>query len=135
MTIRSYFHRSYIPDTRELSSGNQGIWILSLKTLKRTGAGFCKGVDIRVWSKERDLGSRRAGVRRFNSCSTHYSFGMVIGICGSVEILFFLYSFILCGSLENDPLSPPEGEATQGEHPPGPLFFQDLFQPYQELSQ
>ena len=28
-------------------------------------------VDIRVWSKERDLGSRRAGVRRFNSCSTH----------------------------------------------------------------
>jgi hypothetical protein len=45
------------------------------------------------------------------------------GICGSVEILFFLYSFILCGSLENDPLSPPEGEATQGEHPPGPLFF------------
>jgi hypothetical protein len=28
-------------------------------------------VDIRVRSKERDLGSRRAGVRRFNSCSTH----------------------------------------------------------------
>ena len=31
-------------------------------------------VDIRVWSKERDLGSRRAGVRRFNSCSTHLCF-------------------------------------------------------------
>jgi hypothetical protein len=42
---------------------------------------------------------------------------------GSVEILFFPYSFILCGSLENNPLSPPEGEATQGEHPLDPLFF------------
>ena len=42
---------------------------------------------------------------------------------GSVEILFCLYSFILCGSLENDPLSPPEGEAAQGGHPPDPLFF------------
>jgi len=42
---------------------------------------------------------------------------------GSVEILFCLYSFILCGSLENDPLSPPEGEAAQGEHPLDPLFF------------
>jgi hypothetical protein len=31
-------------------------------------------VDIRVRSKERDLGSRRAGVRRFNSCSTHWFF-------------------------------------------------------------
>jgi hypothetical protein len=31
-------------------------------------------VDIRVRSKERDLGSRRAGVRRFNSCSTHHFF-------------------------------------------------------------
>jgi hypothetical protein len=37
--------------------------------------------------------------------------------------------------LENDPLSPPEGEATQGEHPLDPLFFWDIFQPYQELSQ
>jgi hypothetical protein len=54
---------------------------------------------------------------------------------GSVEILFFLYSFIPCGSLENDPLSPPEGEATQGEYPLDPLFFWDVFQPYQELSQ
>jgi hypothetical protein len=54
---------------------------------------------------------------------------------GSVEILFCLYSFILCGSLENDPLSPPEGEAAQGEHPLDPLFFRDIFQPYQELSQ
>jgi hypothetical protein len=42
---------------------------------------------------------------------------------GSVEILFCLYSFILCGSLENDPLSPPEGEAAQGEHPLDPFFF------------
>jgi hypothetical protein len=41
----------------------------------------------------------------------------------SVEILFCLYSFILCGSLENDPLSPPEGEAVQGGHPLDPLFF------------
>jgi len=37
--------------------------------------------------------------------------------------------------LEKDPLSPPEGEAAQGEHPLDPLFFQDTFQPYQELSQ
>jgi hypothetical protein len=54
---------------------------------------------------------------------------------GSVEILFFLYSFILCGSLENDPRSPPEGEAAHGEHPLDPLFLRDIFQPYQELSQ
>jgi hypothetical protein len=39
------------------------------------------------------------------------------------EILFCLNSFILCGGLENDPLSPPEGEAAQGEHPLDPLFF------------
>jgi hypothetical protein len=37
--------------------------------------------------------------------------------------------------LENDPLSPPEGEAAQGEHPLDPLFFRDIFQPYLELSQ
>jgi hypothetical protein len=54
---------------------------------------------------------------------------------GSVEILFCLYSFILRGSLENNPLSPPEGEAAQGEHPLDPLFFRDIFQPYQVLSQ
>jgi hypothetical protein len=42
---------------------------------------------------------------------------------GSVEILFYLYSFILCGSLENDPLSLTEGEAAQGGHPLDPLFF------------
>ncbi len=41
----------------------------------------------------------------------------------SVEILFFIYSFILCSSLENDPLSPQKVEATQREHPPDPLFF------------
>jgi hypothetical protein len=29
----------------------------------------------------------------------------------SGEILFYLYSFILCGTLENDALSPPEEEA------------------------
>jgi hypothetical protein len=54
-------------------------------------------------------------------------------IFGSVEILFFLYSFILCGILENDPLFPPEGEAAQGEHPPAPPLFWDIFQPYLEL--
>ena len=54
---------------------------------------------------------------------------------GSVEILFCLYSFILCGILENDPLSPPAGEAAQGEPPLDPLFFRDIFQTYQELSQ
>jgi len=54
---------------------------------------------------------------------------------GSVEILFFLYWFILCSSLENNPLSPPEGEAAQGEHPLDPLFSRGIFQPYQELSQ
>jgi hypothetical protein len=42
---------------------------------------------------------------------------------GSVKILFSPYLFILCGSMENDPLSPPEGEAAQGEHPLDPLFF------------
>jgi hypothetical protein len=41
---------------------------------------------------------------------------------GSGEILFCRYSFILCGTLENDPLSPPKGEAVQGEHPIDPLF-------------
>ncbi len=30
-------------------------------------------MGIRVWSKERDLGSRRAGVRRFESGPTHFS--------------------------------------------------------------
>jgi hypothetical protein len=37
--------------------------------------------------------------------------------------------------LEDDPLSPPEGEAAQGGLPLDPLFFRDIFQPYQELSQ
>jgi hypothetical protein len=42
---------------------------------------------------------------------------------GSVEILFSPYLFILSSSMENDPLSPPEGEAVQGEHPLDPLFL------------
>jgi hypothetical protein len=54
---------------------------------------------------------------------------------GPVEILFCLYSFILCGSLENDPHSPPVGDAAQGEHSLDTLIFRDLVQPYQELSQ
>jgi len=40
---------------------------------------------------------------------------------------FFCNSLILCGSLEGDPLSPPEGEAAQGEHPLVPLFFKEYF--------
>jgi hypothetical protein len=43
-------------------------------------------------------------------------FKVFLLIPGSGEILFCLYSFILCGTLENDPLSPPKGEAAQGEH-------------------
>jgi hypothetical protein len=35
----------------------------------------------------------------------------------SVEIFFFLYSFILCGSLENDPLSPRGGSNLRGASP------------------
>jgi hypothetical protein len=35
----------------------------------------------------------------------------------------FLHSFIISCSLENDPLSPPEGEAAQREHPRNPRFF------------
>jgi hypothetical protein len=31
--------------------------------------------------------------------------------------------FILCGSYEYDPLSPPEREAAQGEHPLDPRFL------------
>jgi hypothetical protein len=45
----------------------------------------------------------------------------------TVEILFCLYSFILCRILENNPFSPPEGEAAQGEHPPDTLIFRDYF--------
>ena len=36
---------------------------------------------------------------------------------------FSLYSLFPCGSSERDPLSPPEGEATQGEQPLDPLIF------------
>jgi hypothetical protein len=52
-----------------------------------------------------------------------------------LKFSFYLYSFIVCGSLENDPLSPPEGEAAQGEYPLDPLFYRDIFQDCQELSQ
>jgi hypothetical protein len=34
------------------------------------------------------------------------------------EILFSCHQVNLCGNYEGDPLSPPKGEATQGEHPP-----------------
>jgi hypothetical protein len=53
----------------------------------------------------------------------------------SGEILFCLYSFIFCSTVENDALSPPDEEAAQGEHPLDPLFFLGMFQPYQVLSQ
>jgi hypothetical protein len=42
----------------------------------------------------------------------------------SVEILFSSDSLLLLGCLEGDPLSPPEGEAAQGEHPLDPPLFQ-----------
>ena len=38
------------------------------------------------------------------------------------EILFSCHQVNLCGSYEGDPLSPPKGEATQGEHPLDPHF-------------
>jgi hypothetical protein len=38
-------------------------------------------------------------------------------------------SLILCGSQEGDPLSPPEGEAIQGEHPLTPTFVKVFHQP------
>jgi hypothetical protein len=46
-------------------------------------------------------------------------------VFGSVEILLL---FILLEGDEGDPLSPPEGEATQGEHPLDPfsLFLPSL---------
>lgn len=37
-----------------------------------------QGVGIRVRSKERDLGSRRAGVRRFESGPTHFFIGLQV---------------------------------------------------------
>jgi hypothetical protein len=40
---------------------------------------------------------------------------------------FFCNSLILCGSLEGNPLSPPEGEAACGGHPLDPLFFKEYF--------
>ena len=38
------------------------------------------------------------------------------------EILFSCHQVNLCGSYEGNPLSPPKGEATQGEHPLDPHF-------------
>jgi len=56
-------------------------------------------------------------------CWTYQQFGFV-------EILFFVCnSLILCGSQEDDPLSPPEGEAACGEHPPAPSFVKVFHQP------
>jgi hypothetical protein len=40
--------------------------------------------------------------------------------------IFFLPLGNLCDSYEGDPLSPPEGEAAQGEHPLDPRFFINL---------
>ncbi len=43
---------------------------------------------------------------------------------GPVETGFFpLHLVILGSSYESDPLSPPQGEAAQGERPLDPLFF------------
>jgi hypothetical protein len=41
--------------------------------------------------------------------------------------LFQSNSLILCGSLEGDPLSPPDGEAAYGEHHLDPLFIKEYF--------
>ncbi|MCX6684559.1 MAG: hypothetical protein NTZ37_07525 [Methanoregula sp.] len=42
---------------------------------------------------------------------------------------FSCNSLILCGSQDGDPLSPPEGEAAQGEHPLAPSFVKVFHQP------
>ena len=63
LTIRSYFHRSYIPDTRELVSGSQGVldfivenpqktyrnWLLQ----RRGYPSLVKGAGFRVPSRRR----------------------------------------------------------------------------------
>ena len=45
---------------------------------------------------------------------------------GSVEILFFVVYIFYFSYYEGDPLTPPEGEAAQGEHPLDPRFFINL---------
>jgi hypothetical protein len=42
---------------------------------------------------------------------------------------FSCNSLVLCGSYEGDPLSPPKGEAAQGEAPPYPHFVGFFHQP------
>ena len=37
------------------------------------------------------------------------------------------HSVILYSSYEGDPLSPPKGEATQGEHPLDPFFIKEYY--------
>jgi hypothetical protein len=46
---------------------------------------------------------------------------------GSGEILFSLYLFILCGSLENDHLSPQRGKQPKGSISLTPSFFRIYF--------
>jgi hypothetical protein len=45
---------------------------------------------------------------------------------GSVEILLPSIFLYFKRGYEGDPLSPPDGEATQGEHPLDPLYFSSL---------
>ncbi len=47
---------------------------------------------------------------------------------GSVEILFSSDSLLFPDYFEGDPLSPPEGDATQGEYPLDPLLFRGFQQ-------
>jgi hypothetical protein len=47
---------------------------------------------------------------------------------------FFLLPENLCDNYEGDPLSPPKGEATQGEHPLDPHFRCIFHQPCERLS-
>jgi len=49
------------------------------------------------------------------------------------EILCSCHQVTFCGSYEGDPLSPPKGEATHGEHPldpPLPRIFINLLKGY-----
>jgi hypothetical protein len=43
-----------------------------------------------------------------------------------LKLSFSRHSAILCSSYEGNPLSPPKGEAVQGEHPLDPLFFRSI---------
>jgi hypothetical protein len=47
-----------------------------------------------------------------------------------LQKFFFLSSKVFfCGVYEGDPLSPPQGEATCGEHPPDPHLSRYFHQP------